>query len=625
MKKRIFANFMLIVFVLGLLLSGCGSSAEAEDPAQVYIELADKYIAEGDIDAAIDILKKGYEETGSEKLGAALADAMLKKSDGGTEENASQPEPEATPEPVPEATPEAEIPLPQVAAGGKHSIVLWPDGTVKACGANDRGQCDISSWSNIVDVACGDNHSAGLRADGSVVASGSNVEGQCNVGDWYNIVLLDAGDYHTVGLRADGSLLAVGYNNAGQCNVGGLVGGGKTVVDVAAGYEHTVVLYSDGSAAAVGSHTKTQCSVSNWRNIVSIAAGTYHSVGLRSDGTVAATGSNEYGQCDVSSWSDIVYISAGDHFTLGITSDGRLLATGDNSNGQCNTASMSGLALAVGGNAHTVGVTETGELVWTGSNADYQCNLGDNMPSISMGDTYKVDRKYIGTWINADEYGNYTKELQISYINGNQLVFSLMCYEQGGCALYEVEAYAYQSAYTLSAEWDLSHFYDSDYAPGGSHQGSTYHASGSAILSLSGDAVYVTVETFDSSSSRALYQLPTQQEKFVRLVQDEFLGMSREDLNMLIGGNYMQDYSGITTHIIFCPNREFEKALFINNELLLLDDCYWDGSTFVCYAFLDVDNASITFSFDTFNETLEIHYYVYHSGYSETQYYHRVR
>ena len=46
------------------------------------------------------------------------------------------------------------------------------------------------------------------------------IDGQCNVGSWTDIVQVAAGGYHTVGLKSDGTVVAVGYNVDGQCNVG---------------------------------------------------------------------------------------------------------------------------------------------------------------------------------------------------------------------------------------------------------------------------------------------------------------------------------------------------------------------------------------------------------------------
>ena len=45
-----------------------------------------------------------------------------------------------------------------IAAGYRHSVALTADGTVLAAGDNRYGQCDVSSWREIVAVAAGNAH-----------------------------------------------------------------------------------------------------------------------------------------------------------------------------------------------------------------------------------------------------------------------------------------------------------------------------------------------------------------------------------------------------------------------------------------------------------------------------------
>ena len=54
-----------------------------------------------------------------------------------------------------------------------------------AAGDNSRGQCEVSSWSDVVAVAAGSTHTLALRADGSVVAAGNNDDGQCDTARWH--------------------------------------------------------------------------------------------------------------------------------------------------------------------------------------------------------------------------------------------------------------------------------------------------------------------------------------------------------------------------------------------------------------------------------------------------------
>ncbi|PEZ53079.1 chromosome condensation regulator, partial [Bacillus anthracis] len=59
----------------------------------------------------------------------------------------------------------------------------------------------------------------GLKLDGTVMAVGRNKEGECNVSSWRNIVATAAGDWHTVGLKVGGTVMGVGNNRYGQCDV----------------------------------------------------------------------------------------------------------------------------------------------------------------------------------------------------------------------------------------------------------------------------------------------------------------------------------------------------------------------------------------------------------------------
>ena len=109
---------------------------------------------------------------------------------------------------------------PMVAAGGSHTVGLKADGTVVAVGSNSDGQCNVGSWTNIIQVAAGIYHTVGVKADGTAIATGWNLDGQCNVSGWTDTIQVDAGHRHTVGVKADGTVVAVGDNTYEQCNVG---------------------------------------------------------------------------------------------------------------------------------------------------------------------------------------------------------------------------------------------------------------------------------------------------------------------------------------------------------------------------------------------------------------------
>ena len=48
-----------------------------------------------------------------------------------------------------------QVGLGTIVAGGDHTLYLQPDGTVKAVGDNEYGQCNVAEWADIVAVAAG--------------------------------------------------------------------------------------------------------------------------------------------------------------------------------------------------------------------------------------------------------------------------------------------------------------------------------------------------------------------------------------------------------------------------------------------------------------------------------------
>jgi hypothetical protein len=259
-----------------------------------------------------------------------------------------------------------------IAAGGRHTVGIRPDGTVVATGNNDEGQCNVDDWADIQQVAAGFSHTVGLEEGGTVVATGNNDDGQCNVGGWTDISMVVAGDWHTVGLKNDNTVVATGKSDEGQCDILGWA----DIQQVAAGGAHTVGLESGGTVVATGRNIEGQCNVLGWTNISMVVAGYAHTVGLKSDGTVVATGKNDEGQCNVAGWTNITQVAAGRAHTVGLKSDGTVVATGRNNEGQCKVSGWTGITQVAAGGWHTVGLKDCGTVVATGNNDNGQCDVG---------------------------------------------------------------------------------------------------------------------------------------------------------------------------------------------------------------------------------------------------------
>lgn len=262
-----------------------------------------------------------------------------------------------------------------VSAGYDHAVGLRADGTVVAAGANNFGQCEVTTWTDIVAVSAGDYFTIGLKSDGTVLAAGKSDSGQCDVYGWRDIISVSAGSSHTVGLKSDGTVVAVGDKQFNKCDIdkwtdiiaisaggqdtcaikkdGTIIGTGNitswytslgaddapAATHISVGYDHIAWRYSDGTTWASGDNQYGELNTFAWANpIVQVSAGHDFTVGLQENGKVVTTGGGEYGWNAVSSWSDIVSIDAGGNFIVGLKSDGSVVAVGNNYYGQCNVS-----------------------------------------------------------------------------------------------------------------------------------------------------------------------------------------------------------------------------------------------------------------------------------------------
>lgn len=228
----------------------------------------------------------------------------------------------------------------KISAGAFHTLAVCENGKVLATGDNRAGQCNVSTWTDIVAVSAGTFHSVGLKSDGTVIATGLNSSGECSVELWKDIKEISANGALTMGLTSQGNVLCTGINRCNQCSTNDW----KSIKAISSGKLHASGICSDGTVITtnyIGAGYRGQCDVSNFSGIIQLAANPYHTVGLRNDGTVISTkyiGEQKfnYGQYKVDNWKDIVAVSASGAFTVGLKKDGTLVAIGDNHYGQCN-------------------------------------------------------------------------------------------------------------------------------------------------------------------------------------------------------------------------------------------------------------------------------------------------
>ncbi len=109
--------------------------------------------------------------------------------------------------------------------GDGHTVGLKSDGTVVAVGDNTFGQCDVSSWQNVIAIAAGDWFTAGLTQNGDILITRPSDEvreqhdmfiGACSAADWTGIISIAAGCGNIIGIDENGNIHAAGNNNSQQ-------------------------------------------------------------------------------------------------------------------------------------------------------------------------------------------------------------------------------------------------------------------------------------------------------------------------------------------------------------------------------------------------------------------------
>jgi alpha-tubulin suppressor-like RCC1 family protein len=217
----------------------------------------------------------------------------------------------------------ATLPRGVIAVGTNHTVAVKDDGTVVATGKNDKGQCDVSDWIDIVAVTAGTGFTVGLKSDGTVVSTGNNSAITFeSLDEWTDIKEISAGAHYVAGLKTDGTVVIAGSESTLKSFRG--IEGWTDIVQLSSSLDTIAGLRADGTVIAVGWNQHGQLRTGNWKNIVSVAADRRRcTLGLRADGTVVVIGDMTSATIysfpkNVSEWNNIIAISG----EYGLRADG---------------------------------------------------------------------------------------------------------------------------------------------------------------------------------------------------------------------------------------------------------------------------------------------------------------
>ena len=227
-----------------------------------------------------------------------------------------------------------------VAAGGRHSCALEPNGSAFCWGANDQGQlgdgtrddhadpASVSGDLSFSQLSAGATHTCGVSRDGDAYCWGNNERGQ--LGDATTLERdtpvrvsaagpfrsVHAGFSHSCALAKNGAVFCWGSNSYGQLGTGaGLTSarpaeivGGLRFGALAVGWNHTCAITVGGDLYCWGSNNGGQLGdgtrddrrapthVGAGSRFMSVAAGNQHTCAVSTGGDVYCWGRNNYGQ-----------------------------------------------------------------------------------------------------------------------------------------------------------------------------------------------------------------------------------------------------------------------------------------------------------------------------------------
>ena len=245
----------------------------------------------------------------------------------------------------------------EIYCGEYHVFVVKNNGSVWACGKNDKGQLGLGDTTDrttftqvttninndVSQIACGGSHTIILKNDGTVWSCGYNAYGELGIGDTTqrtiftqatnDVKQIACGSNYSFILKNDGTVWSCGYNYYGNLGIG-----------------------TSGMSSNKSSFTQVTNNINN--DVKQLICRGWSAFIIKNDGSLWACGNNGYGQLGLGDNSsriiftqvttninnDVKQVVCGNNHTFVLKDNDILGACGYNLNDQLGLSGVSGAA-----------------------------------------------------------------------------------------------------------------------------------------------------------------------------------------------------------------------------------------------------------------------------------------
>ena len=198
----------------------------------------------------------------------------------------------------------------KVEEGSNFTIALMADGTLQSYGLLGKYAKELDGLSNIVDIAAGNGHVVAVDNKGRPYAVGDNSFGQCDVSSFSDIIRVYATNTGSILIRRDGKAQYCGSF------MGSSMLKNHDYIKGLDSSENILALIENDNKVYYYAKSKVFNAVSSWKDIVDVACGDDFIAALDKSGKVYIDVESEVIRNKVAGWENIIAIAAGNDYLV---------------------------------------------------------------------------------------------------------------------------------------------------------------------------------------------------------------------------------------------------------------------------------------------------------------------